>query len=120
MFAIDRHGPPVVSDAQARAFAATLAALRETFGGISSDRLRGKIVPSAIFREVLLRPLRRAFPTQALVHRTDILCLNETVDPVAGSGSRLLRHMLFRMGPIRRRIRGAFRRPGEIFARPLP
>ena len=84
---IDRHEPPVVSDAQARDFAATLAALRENSSGrISSDRLRGKIVAARLFRKGCCGVAPTASRRGALGHRTIILVPQRTVDRVASSG----------------------------------
>ena len=53
---VDRHEPPVVSDAQAREFAATLAALRENLPG---EFLQIDLEAKSSQRDFFVRRLRR-------------------------------------------------------------
>ena len=110
---VDRHEPPVVSDTQAHAFAATLAALRETrpgeflqidFEAASSQR--------AFFVKAVAA-LRERLPNATLsVTALTSWCLHErwtqalAVDEVVP--------MFFRMGPDRRRIREYFADGGDF------
>jgi len=109
----DRHEPPVVSDAQARDFAATLAALRAALPG---EFLQIDFEARASQRAFFVRAvaaLRQRLP-DAVLSATALSswCLNErwtqslAVDEVVP--------MFFRMGPDRRRIREYFADGGDF------
>src|SRR5262249_50333974 len=104
---VDRHEPPEMSDLQARAFAETLAALRETRPG---EFLQIDFEAKASQRDFFVKAvavLRQRLPN-AVLSATAFTswCLNErwtqslAVDEVVP--------MLFRLGPDRRRIRDYF------------
>ena len=111
----DRHEPPVVSDAQARDFAATLAALREKLPGefLQID-FEARSSQRAFFVKAVAA-LRQRLP-DAVLSATALSswCLNErwtqalAVDEVVP--------MFFRMGPDRRRIREYFAGGGDFRA----
>src|SRR5262249_60384205 len=104
---VDRHEPPVVSDAQARDFAATLAALRENLPGefLQID-FEAKSSQRDFFVKVVAA-LRQRLP-DAVLSATALTswCLSErwtqslAVDEVVP--------MLFRLCPGRRRVREHF------------
>jgi hypothetical protein len=110
---VDRYEPPVVSDAQALAFAETLAALREIRPG---EFLQIDFEATSSQRAFFLKAvaaLRQRLP-DAVLSATALTswCLNErwtqalAVDEVVP--------MLFRMGPDRRRIREYFAGGGDF------
>jgi len=110
---VDRHEPPVVSDAQARDFAATLAALHENLPG---EFLQIDFEAKSSQRDFFVKAvaaLRHRFPN-AVLSATALTswCLNErwtqslAVDEVVP--------MLFRLGPDRRRIREYFADGGDF------
>jgi hypothetical protein len=111
----DRHEPPVVSDAQSRDFAATLATLRENLPG---EFLQIDFEARSSQRDFFVRivaALRQRLP-DAVLSATALSswCLNErwvqslAVDEVVP--------MFFRMGPDRRRIRESFVNGGDFRA----
>jgi len=113
---IDRHEPPVVSDAQARDFAETLAALHENLPG---EFLQIDFEARSSQRDFYVKAvtaLRQRLP-DAVLSATALSswCLNErwieslAVDEVVP--------MFFRMGPDRRRIREYFANGGDFQAR---
>src|SRR6516165_8908186 len=83
---VDRHEPPIASDAQARDFAATLAALRENLPG---EFLQIDFEAKSSQRDFFVNAVA-ALPAPsrcgALGHRADVLVPQRTVDAVAGSG----------------------------------
>src|SRR5215831_15192405 len=83
---VDRHEPPVVSDAQARDFRDACRITRGPPGGISSDRLRGESVATRPFREGGCGVAPAPSECGPLGHRADILVPQRTVDAVAGGG----------------------------------
>src|SRR5499433_3757962 len=110
---VDRHEPPIASDAQVRDFAATLAALRENLPG---EFLQIDFEAKASQRDFFVKAvaaLRHRFP-DAVLSATALAswCLNErwtqslAVDEVVP--------MLFRLGPDRRRIRDYFADGGDF------
>jgi hypothetical protein len=110
---VDRHEPPVVSDAQARAFGETLAALRATRPG---EFLQIDFEAKASQRDFFLKAvaaLRQRLPNEVLsATALTSWCLNErwtqslAVDEVVP--------MLFRLGPDRRRVREYFVDGGDF------
>src|SRR5215467_13522444 len=109
---VDRHEPPVVSDAQARDFAATLAALRENLWEFLQIDFEAKSSQRDFFVKAVAA-LRQRLPN-AVLSATALTswCLNErwtqslAVDEVVP--------MLFRLGPDRRRIREYFADGGDF------
>ncbi len=112
---IDRHEPPVISDAQARDFAETLAALHENLPG---EFLQIDFEARSSQRDFYVKAvtaLRQRLP-DAVLSATALSswCLNErwieslAVDAVVP--------MFFRMGPDRRRIREYFANGGDFQA----
>jgi hypothetical protein len=110
---VDRHEPPVVSDAQAHAFAATLAALREThpgeilqidFEATSSQRAFFVKAVAALRERLPNATLSATALTSWCLHErwTQALAVDEVVP------------MFFRMGPDRRRIRDYFADGGDF------
>ena len=110
---VDRHEPPVVSDAQAHAFAATLAALREThpgeilqidFEATSSQRAFFVKAVAALRERLPNATLSATALTSWCLHErwTQALAVDEVVP------------MFFRMGPDRRRIREYFADGGDF------
>jgi hypothetical protein len=110
---VDRHEPPVVSDAQAHAFAATLAALRETrpgeflqidFEATSSQRAFFVKAVAALRERLPNAMLSATALTSWCLHErwTQALAVDEVVP------------MFFRMGPDRRRIRDYFADGGDF------
>jgi hypothetical protein len=110
---VDRHEPPVVSDAQAHAFAATLAALRETrpgeflqidFEATSSQRAFFVKGIAALRERLPNATLSATALTSWCLHErwTQALAVDEVVP------------MFFRMGPDRRRIREYFANGGDF------
>lgn len=109
----DRHEPPIVSDAQARALAATLAALRETrpgeflqidFEATSSQRAFFLQAVAALRQRLPNAVLSATALTSWCLHErwTEALAVDEVVP------------MFFRMGPDRRRIREYFADGGDF------
>jgi hypothetical protein len=110
---IDRHEPPVVSDAQAREFAETLAALRENLPGEFLQIDFEARSSQRAFYVKAVAALRQRLPDAVLsVTALSSWCLNErwteslAVDEVVP--------MFFRMGPDRRRIREYFADGGDF------
>jgi hypothetical protein len=110
---VDRHEPPVLSDAQAHAFAATLAALREThpgeilqidFEATSSQRAFFVKAVAALRERLPNATLSATALTSWCLHErwTQALAVDEVVP------------MFFRMGPDRRRIREYFADGGDF------
>jgi hypothetical protein len=110
---IDRHEPPIMSDAQARDFAETLAALRENLPG---EFLQIDFEARSSQRNFFVKAvvaLRQRLPN-AVLSATALTswCLHErwtealAVDEVVP--------MFFRMGPDRRRIREYFADGGDF------
>jgi hypothetical protein len=112
---VDRNDPPVVSDAQARDFAETLAALHRNLPGESLQiDFEAKSSQRAFFVKAVAA-LRRRLPDATLsATALSSWCLNErwteslAVDEVVP--------MFFRMGPDRRRIRQYFADGGDFRA----
>jgi len=110
---VDRHEPPVVSDAQAQAFAETLAALRETRPG---EFLQIDFEATSSQRAFFLKAvaaLRQRLP-DAVLSATALTswCLNERWTQSLAVDEMV--PMLFRMGPDRRRIRDYFADGGDF------
>ena len=116
---IDRHEPPVVSDAQARDFAATLATLRENLPG---EFLQIDFEARSSQRDFFVKAvaaLRQRLP-DAVLSATALSswCLHErwiqslAVDEVVP--------MFFRMGPDRRAYPGVFRQRRRFSGGELP
>jgi hypothetical protein len=110
---VDRYEPPVVSDAQADAFAATLAALRATrpgeflqidFEATSSQRAFFVKAVAALRERLPDAVLSATALTSWCLHErwTQALAVDEVVP------------MFFRMGPDRRRIREYFAEGGDF------
>ena len=101
-----------MSDAQARHFAATLAALRDTLAGrIPADRLRGAVVAARVFRAGG-RGAAPRLPDAALGRRAVILVPQRELDPALAVDEMV--PMFFRMGPDRPADPGVCRRRGDF------
>jgi hypothetical protein len=109
----DRYEPPIASEAQARAFAETLAALRATrpgeflqidFEATSSQRAFFLQAVAALRQRLPHEVLSATALTSWCLHErwTDALAVDEVVP------------MFFRMGPDRRRIRAYFADGGDF------